>query len=60
MSVITPELVLVGIGVLLFFAGREIALWYFRLNDIVKHLKSIDESLQQMPAVREHRRRLGL
>lgn len=36
---------------------RPILLWYWRVDEMVSLLKSIDVSLKLLPAVREHRGR---
>lgn len=45
--------------VFVFWLGREILLWYWKVNHIVGLLESIDESLKQLPAVREYDRYAG-
>lgn len=40
--------------VLLFVAVRSFWLWYWRINRAIALLESIDESLKQLPAVRQH------
>jgi|GEM_PF-3619977 hypothetical protein len=35
--------------------GREVVLWYWRVNDIVRLLESIDASLKCLPAVEQRR-----
>ncbi len=40
--------------VLLFLAVRSFWLWYWRINRMIVLLESIDESLKQLPVVRQH------
>lgn len=42
-------LVVVGViaSVILFFVGREIVCWYFKVNEIVKLLREIRDSLKK-------------
>ena len=54
-SVLIPVAILIG----LFMAGRWVVLWYWKINRIVEHLASIDESLRQLPAVRDYDRQLA-
>ncbi len=47
---------LVAIGIVWFIAmylGRAFVLWYLRISEAVELLRSIDFSLQQLPAVRQ-------
>jgi len=51
---------LIGIGVLaliaiagVFMVAREFVLWYWRIDEGIELLRSIDFSLQQLPVVRE-------
>lgn len=46
-GVIGPIIVLV-LAVLLFLVFRAIVLWYWRVNETVTLLKSIDEKLERM------------
>ncbi len=52
---------LIGVAflVFVFWLGREILLWYWKIDRVVGLLESIDESLKQLPAVREYDRRAG-
>jgi hypothetical protein len=43
-----------AVAVGLFLLLRMFWLWYFRINEIVRLLRSIDESLRQLPAVRSY------
>jgi hypothetical protein len=44
------NLVFFGVFVLLFLIGRAIVLWYWRVNETVELLKSIDEKLGVLAA----------
>ena len=39
----------------LFLVMRQLMLWYWKVNEVVELLRSIDTSLQAMPAARQHR-----
>jgi hypothetical protein len=39
------------LSLVIFLATRWFWCWYFKINEMVKLLKSIDASLQQLPAV---------
>jgi hypothetical protein len=43
--------VLLVLSLVIFLATRWFWCWYFKINEMVKLLKSIDASLQQLPAV---------
>jgi hypothetical protein len=40
--------------IILVLVGRAIVWWYFGIDRALKLLASIDESLKQLPAVRQH------
>ncbi len=44
--------VVIGLGCVLYLA-RAVVLWYWRINEAIDLLRSIDFSLQQLPAVRQ-------
>jgi len=48
-------LVALAIWFLLFLLTRTFWCWYFKLNRIEKLLESIDQSLQQLPAVAQRK-----
>jgi hypothetical protein len=52
-SVVGPVLIVLAIAVLIFFVFRAIVRWYWRVNETVAWLKSIDAKLgRSLP--REH------
>ncbi len=46
--------VLVVVSVAVFLLFREFWCWYWKINRRIELLESIDESLKQLPAVREY------
>jgi len=52
-------LTILGFQIVLLLALRPLILWYFKISPAVRALESIAESLEQMPAAREHRARMN-
>ena len=44
---------LIALQIVILLLIRPLLLWYFRINDLVRLLISIDRSLKCLPAVRE-------
>ena len=49
---------LIAAQVVILLLLRPLILWYFRVNDVVRLLISIDQSLKCLPAVRTESQRL--
>lgn len=43
------------IAIVAFLVFREVWCWYWKINEAIKLLQSIDESLKQLPAVARNR-----
>lgn len=43
------------IAIVVFLIFREVWCWYWKINEAIKLLQSIDESLKQLPAVARNR-----
>jgi len=56
----TPFMIGIALGILAWLILlRSVILWYFKISRAVKALESIAESLEQLPAAKEHRDRLN-
>ena len=56
----TPFMIGIALGMLAWLILlRPLVLWYFKISRAVKALESIAESLEQLPAAKEHRNRLN-
>jgi len=56
----TPFMIGIALGILAWLILlRPVILWYFKISRAVKALESIAESLEQLPAAKEHRDRLN-
>lgn len=51
-------LTLVAIQVILILVGRQFLLWYLKINQVLEVMRSIDQSLKCLPAVRAENQRL--
>ena len=54
MEIALAVLPALAFAALLAWLGRRFILWYFRIPEAVALLRSIDESLKQLPVVRQH------
>lgn len=50
MSSLIIALIFLGVLIVLFLIFRQIVLWYFRINQGIELLHSIDEKLEQLVA----------
>ena len=48
-----------GLAILFLVGMRELLWWWFGIRRAIEALESIAESLEQLPAAREHRDRLN-
>lgn len=49
---------MIALQIVVLLLIRPLLLWYFRMNDLVRLLQSIDSSLKCLPAVRTENARL--
>jgi hypothetical protein len=49
---------MIALQIVVLLILRPLILWYFRVNDLVKLLSSIDSSLKCLPAVRTEAQRI--